>query len=173
MDIDEIVGTEPESPKVENTIYELFKWSLLIKGTISLGEIIVGCITLLLPPGLVLAFVDTLRAYFPGDVHDFILTHVLAELDKFTQATVLFVSLYLLARGITKLFLVWNLLRGRLWAYPASLVTLGLFMIFQLYQIVTGGSIFIIFITLFDAIVVYLIWREYRIVLRHRAEKAR
>jgi uncharacterized membrane protein len=58
-------------------------------------------------------------------------------------------------------------LKNQLWAYPASLVVLGLFMIYQIYQIIIGHSALLIALTLFDMIIMWLIWHEYRLVSRH------
>jgi uncharacterized membrane protein len=97
--------------------------------------------------------------------------HVVNELTKFGSGTAVFVALYLLTRGLIKCFLVFALLKNVLWAYPASLVVLGLFVLYQLYEIFTAGSVFVIAITLFDLVVMYFIWREWTIV-RARARSA-
>ncbi len=68
--------------------------------------------------------------------------------------------------------LVLALLRSQLWAYPASLVVLGLFILYQIHEIVKAHSVVVIAVTLFDLIVVWLIWREWQIVKEHPRQKA-
>ncbi len=170
MDLEEIMGTEPESPAAEHTVYELFKWSVLLKGLISLGEVVVGLLLLAVPSSLILGSVEQLRALAgSGASYGFIAKHLLKEVDAFTAGTIIFVAIYLLSRGLIKLGLIIGLLKNKLWAYPASLVVLGLFLIYQGYQIATAHSMFVVAISLFDIVVMYLIWREWRIVRRHMA----
>jgi uncharacterized membrane protein len=48
-----------------------------------------------------------------------------------------------------------------------ALLVLAAFLVYQAYQIATTHSLIVIGITLFDLIVMYFIWREWRIVVRH------
>ncbi len=163
--------TERAGPS-EHTIYELFKWSLIIKGAISLCEVVAGIALLFIPWPVVASVVDWLRAHASSGADSIVMAHLVKELANFTQATVVFVALYFLVRGIVKLALIWQLLHNRFWAYPASLVVMGLFVLYQLYQITTGGSLLVVLLTVFDIIVLGLIWHEYRIVRRFRAQEA-
>jgi len=78
-----------------------------------------------------------------------------------------FYAFYLLSHGLIKMFLVIGLLRNKLWSYPASLVVMGLFIIYQLYRFSYTGSFGLIAITALDVVVMVLIWHEYRLMLRH------
>ncbi|MEO6536900.1 MAG: DUF2127 domain-containing protein [Candidatus Paceibacterota bacterium] len=171
MGLEEIIGTEPESVETEHAVYELFKWSLILKGLISIGEIIAGLLLLVVPSSIILSSVAELRALAgSGASYGFIAQHLLSEVDAITAGTVVFAAIYLLSRGLIKLGLVIGLLKNKLWAYPASLVVLGLFLIYQSYQFVTAHSLFVVAISLFDSVVMYLILREWRIVRRHAAK---
>jgi len=99
----------------------------------------------------------------PGD---FIATHSLQLAQQFSVSATAIIGLYLLTRGIIKLGLVIALWKNQLWAYPASLVVMGLFIVYQIYEIIVGHSMLIVIITILDLIVVYLIWIEYTIVRR-------
>ncbi|WP_337128019.1 DUF2127 domain-containing protein [Mesorhizobium sp. Cs1321R2N1] len=66
--------------------------------------------------------------------------------------------------------LVAALLKRRLWAYPASLAALLLFIIYQLYRFSYTHSAGLIVLTLFDLLVVWLVWHEYRLVQSHKIE---
>ncbi len=156
---------EQEELQTEHTVYELFKWSVILKGVISIAEVIVGIGILLTPRDIVITLVQGAGAFLSTHADSGVAMKVVEELAKFGSGTAVFVALYLLSRGLIKCFLIWGLLRNLLWAYPASLTVLGLFLIYQLYDIVTTGSVFVIGITLFDLVVMYFIWREWRIVL--------
>lgn len=146
-------------------VYEFFLWSVLVKGAISLAEVIGGIVVLFIPPTTIVQAALFVLNYLP-------LSHLqnalMQEVATYTSGAVLFVALYLLSRGLIKVFLIWSLLKNRLWAYPASLVVLGLFLIYQMYQIATLHSLIVTGITLFDIVVMYFIYREWRIVTRHR-----
>lgn len=152
----------------EKTVYELFKWSIIIKGIISLGEVFVGLAVLVIPNAIVVTLVQGLGAALSVHANSSLALKVVGELTKFSSGAAVFVAIYLLTRGLIKCFLIFALLKNVLWAYPASLIVLGLFVLYQFYEIATAGSVFVIAITLFDLVVMYLIWREWSIVT-HRA----
>lgn len=161
-----------ETPQTEENIFELFRISVLLKGAISLVEVLSGIFILVTPRDFVLHLV-TLLTHDEGTQaqHDFITTHLLQLAQQFTAATT-FVAIYLLSRGLVKVFLIWALLKNKLWAYPVSLVVLTLFLIYQTYQIITMHSVIVLGISIFDLFVIYFIWREYQIVRAHRAKSS-
>lgn len=73
----------------------------------------------------------------------------------------LFGSVYLIVHGLAKLWLVTGLLRGKLWAYPATFGFLSLFIVYQLYQLSYSFSVGLLMLTFFDSIFALLILREY------------
>jgi uncharacterized membrane protein len=74
----------------------------------------------------------------------------------------LFGAIYLLSHGISKLVLVVLVLRNHLWAYPWLIALLLGFIGYQLYRLTVHASIGLIALTIFDALLVWLTWREYR-----------
>ena len=80
----------------------------------------------------------------------------------FLADTRVFAGVYLVIHGLVKLFLVAGLLRNRLWAYPLSLWFLGVFIAYQCYRYTHTHSLWLVFLTVFDLAVVFLIWREYQ-----------
>lgn len=101
------------------------------------------------------------------DPHDFVATHLLTWAQNFSVGTKTFYAFYLLRHGTVKLCLVVGLLKGKLWSYPASLIVLGLFILYQLYRFSYTHGIGLILLTIFDVFVMGLIWHEYRLVKRH------
>lgn len=151
----------------EHTVYELFKWSILLKGLISVGEVLFGAVLLVIPETYIIALVQGAGIWLSGYADNTITLKVVSELAAFSAGSALFVAVYLLSRGLIKCALIWALLKNILWAYPASLAVLGALLIYQGYEIMLKGSIFVIAISLFDLVVMYLIWREWSIVKRH------
>ena len=96
------------------------------------------------------------------DPHDFIAAHLQTAAHHFLVGGRTFAVLYLLFHGLIKLIVVFGLLKNQRWAYPFSLITLGLFVIYQTYQIAIDHSIGLVLLTIFDLFVIYLVWREWR-----------
>jgi uncharacterized membrane protein len=152
----------------EKQIHQIFEVSILLKGAHALVE----CAS-----GIVLAFVSTsaivhlvnrfTQEELVQDPRDFLATHLLGWAQTFSVQAQHFYAFYLLSHGAVKLMLVAGLLRGKPWAYPASLAVLGLFIAYQLYRYSYAHSAGLIVLTIFDVIVIGLIWHEYRLVRRH------
>ena len=74
----------------------------------------------------------------------------------------LFGAVYLLAHGLVKVVLVAALLKNQLWAYPWTIAFLGVFIVYQLYRLSLKASVGLAVLTVFDAVIAWLTWREYR-----------
>lgn len=53
------------------------------------------------------------------------------------------------------------MLRDQLWAYPAMIVLLGMFIAYQLYRLAHDLTVGLTLLTVFDGFVVWLTWREW------------
>ena len=74
----------------------------------------------------------------------------------------LFGALYLLAHGLVKVILVAALLKNQLWAYPWTILFLGVFILYQVYRLSFQPSVGLAALTVFDAVIAWLTYREYR-----------
>lgn len=141
---------------------------MLLKGAHALLECAGGMALALISTDAIAAFVNRLtQEELIEDPKDFIATRLLAFAQNFSLETKHFYAFYLLSHGLVKLALVIGLLKGKLWSYPASLVVLGLFIAYQLYRFSYTYSAGLIILTLFDLVVMALIWHEYNLVRRH------
>ena len=157
-----------ETPLQERHIYEYFVVSVLLKGLVSLAEVVAGVVVLFISPSTITDFFLSIAGDELAE-SDFIGKYLTQYAHDFALSSGTFVAVYLLSRGIVKLILVWALLKNQLWAYPWSLVVLSAFVLYQLYQITTTHSIALVLLTLFDLLVMYFIWREWRVVREHTA----
>ena len=149
----------------EKEIYWLFRLSVLGKGALSALEILGGVLVLVIPPAFVANIVLTLtRPELAAEPGDIVASTLASVAHQFALSSSIFIAFYLLSRGLIKLGLVVALLKNKLWAYPASLVVLGLFVAYQVYQILVTHSLLISALTAFDLVVMYFIWREYQVV---------
>ncbi|MDE2464584.1 MAG: DUF2127 domain-containing protein [Alphaproteobacteria bacterium] len=152
----------------EQRIHQLFEVSILLKGAHALIECIGGIALALISTNTIAILANRLtQDELIEDPHDLIATHMLAWAENFSVGTKTFYAIYLLSHGAVKIFLVVGLLRGKLWSYPASLIVLGLFIIYQLYRFSYTHGAGLIILTVFDVFVMGLIWHEYRLARRH------
>ena len=152
----------------EKYVYRLFRLSIFLKGLLSLIEIFAGSVVLFIAPAAIgSALIGIIQYELTEEPASFFALHALPLAQQFSLTPQIFLALYLLSRGFIKIALVIALLRNKVWAYPAALAVLGLFMVYQTYQIIIVHSIFLILLTLFDVVVMWLIWHEYQLVRKH------
>ena len=156
----------------ERRIHEIFEISILLKGAHALIECAGGLILTFASTSAITNLANLLtQEELIEDPNDFVATHLLSLAQGLTISTQHFYAVYLISHGVVKLFLVIGLLRNKLWAYPASLVVLGLFIVYQLYRFSYTHGFGLIVLTVFDIVVMGLIWHEYRLVRRHLAPR--
>ena len=147
----------------------LFRVSILLKGLNAVFEIAGGIALLFIPPRLIVHWIELLtRGEFIAESHDFVSNYLRHAASHISVGGQHFGVAYLLAHGIVKLFLVIALLKNRLWGYPAAMAVFGGFIVYQIYLLALYGGLGLIALTVFDAIVIFLIWLEYRAVKSHR-----
>jgi uncharacterized membrane protein len=148
----------------ERRIHQLFEISVLLKGAHALIESLGGLLLAVVGTGTIVRLVEMMtQDELIEDPNDFIARHVQSMAETFTPGTQHFYAFYLLSHGLVKVFLVAGLLRNRLWAYPASLVILGLFIAYQIYRYSYTGAFGLLVLTVFDVVVIVLIWHEWRV----------
>ncbi len=141
----------------------VFEIGIIAKGLNGLTELVGGLLLLFVTPGGIhhLAAAIT-QGELSEDPHDVIARYILHTANGLTGSAVLFGAIYLLAHGAVKVVLVIALLLNKLWAYPCLIVVLLIFIGYQLYRIALDPSPGLIALTIFDALIVALTWREYR-----------
>ncbi len=151
----------------EERIRKIFVLSVCLKGLHALIECVGGIILWVVSRKSISAVVNMLtQEELIEDPNDFIANHLRTFTHNFSVSSKHFYAFYLLSHGIVKVFLVAGLLKNQLWAYPSSLVVLGLFIVYQLYRFTYTHSAGLLALTAFDLIVVVLIWHEYRLMRR-------
>lgn len=77
-----------------------------------------------------------------------------------------FISAYLVVHGVVKVGLVGALLKRKLRAYPLSIIVFAAFIVYQLYRFTLTRALGLIALSLFDLVVISLIYLEYRALKR-------
>jgi uncharacterized membrane protein len=150
------------SPRT-NLLHRIFALGIWVKGIDGVLEIIGGAILLLTSNAALNQMVIALTQHeLIEDPHDWIATAARQAAAQLSANTQLFGSVYLFVHGLAKVVLVVGLLRGQRWAYPVGIAFLSLFVAYQLYRLSYQFSPGLLLLTLFDGVIVGLIWREYR-----------
>ena len=147
---------DQEEIKKEKNIHRAFLWGIVFKGAVALAEMILGVLFL---------FIDKIKDFFVFLINSNPEGNIAIWLQKyihFLPAKIPWLIIfYVFSRGFIKVFLIIGLLRKKLWTYPASIVIMFLFMIFQIYELIITGSIWLVILTVIDIVIVWLIWAEY------------
>jgi len=163
-------AAKPLSPALDTT----FKVGLVLKGLDGVLEVAGGILLLFLSPQAIQHLARALTAHeLSEDPHDLIARSLLHTTAHLSHGTTVFGAIYLLSHGIAKIVLVALVLKDKLWAYPWLIGLLLAFIAYQLYRITAVHfSIGLALLTVFDAFLVWLTWREYRSKRAHQQARA-
>lgn len=140
-----------------------FEIGLLLKGLDGLLEIAGGALLLFLNPQRMNALLYLLTQHeLSEDPRDMVANFLVTMGHGFSISTQQFGIVYLMSHGIIKLILILLLWKKKLWAYPLSILSLILFIIYQIYRYTFTHSIFLIPLSLLDAVMIVLTYLEYR-----------
>jgi uncharacterized membrane protein len=169
-----IVGTAPKAAAAPGTrgirswftggnlLDRTFAVGIILKGLDGVLEVAGALILLLVSPATIDQLTRALTQHeLSEDPHDFLATHLLHFTGSLSGSAVQFGAAYLLSHGIVKIVLVIALLKDKLWAYPWMIAFLIVFIVYQVYRMTFAFSIGLLGLTIFDAFVVWLTWREY------------
>ncbi len=151
----------------------IYKIGVGIKGFDGLVELVAG-LALLLSPALVhdiLAAISGRASHYHGQVSHFIIEYV-ARLDSdLAKSGLTFLIIFLIGHGVVKLALVYCLLKEIIKAYPYALAVLGLFLVYQIYVLVRNPlAIGMWLFTILDVVIIYLVWGEWRKLIRDSSQ---
>jgi uncharacterized membrane protein len=147
------------------TLHRTFEVGLSLKGLDGILEVIGGILLAVVSPQTISHFVHDVTAHeLSEDPHDFFARTLLHTTGHLTGSATTFGAIYLLSHGVAKVVLVALVLKRKLWAYPWLMVLLIAFIVYQVYRITAVRfSWGLTALTIFDAALVWLTWREYQV----------
>lgn len=107
-------------------------------------------------------FTHLMRHELIEDRHDVVYQHVNSFLVHHSFTVTYFLAFYLIFWGITDVFLSIQLLRHQHWAFPVSLVLIGIFIVYEVLRFTHTHSLVLLGVILIDMAVFWIIRREYR-----------
>lgn len=148
----------------DNSIFHKgFQIGLFIKTIDGILEIIGGILLIFLNPHKLNNLVAWLTHHeLSEDPRDVIANFMIKLSSKFTISAQYFGVFYLSSHGIVRLILIILLWKRKPWAYPLTIVSLILFIIYQIYRYILQPSSGLIILTIFDIVMIILTFIEYR-----------
>jgi uncharacterized membrane protein len=142
---------------------QTFAVGIILKGLDGVLEMVGGLLLLVVSPATIDHVVRRLTQHeLSEDPHDFLATHLLQTAHGLTGSALLFGAVYLLLHGLVKVILVTALLENQLWAYPWTIVFLVVFIVYQAYRLSIKPTVGLTALTIFDLVIAWLTFREYR-----------
>jgi len=149
----------------QQNIHRLFKAGVTLKGLHALLELITGAATLAVGPVAVSNFFFALaQREWIGGGRVSLVNFLVRLAEQSLRGGQHFVGVYLLVVGMINTVLVIGLLASALWSYPTALAAIALLAAYQLYRYTHTHALALILLTLYDAVVWWLVWHEYRVL---------
>lgn len=147
-----------------NALDVIFEGGIIIKGIDGFLEFLAGLLVLFVSPArLHSLIVVATRKELVEDSHDKIANLLILATNHYAANGRVFLVVYLWLHAAIKIVAVVGILKNWLWAYPFSLVSLGLLTLYQVYSIFfVKASLGMVLLTIFDVLILALIWREYQ-----------
>jgi len=140
---------------------QVYHASLLAKGLHATLEVAGALALVLIPPAAILSLVRVLtQQELVEDPKDRIALWLLHQAQGFSLSTEHFYAIYLAVHGVVKIGLVVALWREWRHAAPIGMTALGLFVVWQLYRFSLTHAPFLLVLSAFDMVVIWLIWRD-------------
>ncbi len=148
----------------EKEIFVVYEAGLIFKGIQAFLEIVIGLLFYAVSTNTITTFLLYIaHGEFLEIPNDYLSDFLVKSAYQYTSSGKLFIVFYLLTHGIIKLVIIGGLFLKKKWAYPASLIGLGGLIIYQIYRLFVGYSIFLLVLSIMDIIILWLIWHEHRI----------
>ena len=144
-------------------LHWLFQIGIVFKGLDGLAELVGGFLFVFFSRDAMSDFVErNTRPVLQWDPDNLIAHSLRHAFDQMSAGGKVFVAIYLLGHGAIKVLMVAGLLRDKRWVFPVAIVVLLGFIGFQIYHLCGHYSIGLVVFTLLDAVIVALVWIEYR-----------
>jgi len=140
-----------------NRFHKIFITTVIMNGIIAILDIMAGFFFVLQP------VIHPLLVTYAA--HDGIIGTGTALILSMSDKVQTIGAFYFFSHGVVKFFLVWGLLRSKLWAYPVSIFFLSAFSAYQIYELLHHYSPVLTAFLLFNTIVIILVIKEYRYVV--------
>ncbi|MFL0247302.1 DUF2127 domain-containing protein [Candidatus Clostridium stratigraminis] len=146
-----------------DVIHKSFEIGILLKAIDGVLEIIGGILLNFFTPASLNKLVVLLTQHeLSEDPNDVISNLMIKMSSNFSISSQNFGVFYLISHGLVKFILIVLLWKRNIWAYPLTIVSFILFIVYQIYRYTIDHSAFLIVLTIFDIIMIFLTYIEYK-----------
>lgn len=158
-----------KSIKSKDIFHMGFEIGLILKGINGLLEIVGGLLLLFLNPNRMdRLIVFMTQNELSKDPNDMVANTLISLGHSFSINPNYFGIYYLMTHGLIKCILIFLLWQKKIWAYSLAMIVLAIFITYQLYRYTMSPSAFLIALSVFDSIMIVLIFIEYRKIKKHQ-----
>lgn len=156
--------------KTETEYSNLFKISLILKSFNAMFDILGGVFMWFASKIFLITFIlNFFKNEITDDPHNIVGKFIVDSAATLSVSSQYFISIYLLIHGAVKIFLLINLFKKRLWAYPLSIFVFSALIIYQIYELYISFSVWVFLFTSFDTLMVLLVIHEYGVLkIKHK-----
>ncbi|AGK95813.1 DUF2127 domain-containing protein [Clostridium pasteurianum] len=148
--------------KKNDIFHKSFEIGILLKGIDSILQITGGILLIFLNPHRLSRIVVLLTQHeLSKNPRDTIANFIVKSSLGFNLSVQHFAVFYLISHGVIKLVLVILLWKKKMFAYPLTIFSLALFIIYQIYHYTIRHSLWLIGLTIFDIVMIILTLIEY------------
>lgn len=146
-----------------------FDVSLAFKGVDGILEIVGGILLALVTSGQLSGWLRFLTHHeLDGDADDVVVRFLIHAIQHRNASTQAFATAFLVGHGVTKVALVLALVRRYRWAYPTAIAIFAAFLVYQVYRFFLTHALWLLCLSLIDAVVIVLTALEYRRMIASR-----
>ena len=161
------VSASNRTSKPHGFMHGLFDVVVILKGLNGLAEIGSGTALLFLHAGTIIVWVNWLtQAELIEDPQDRLAMLLQHWALGFGHDSQIFAGFYLLAHGIVKVLLAALLFMEKTWAFPLALALFSFLVTFSVYRLSLNWSSVLAGFVVFDLFTIWLIAKEWRVILK-------
>jgi uncharacterized membrane protein len=148
---------------IRKIIDETFEVGVLLKLIFGFLETVAGIILAFSGKLMINNFIINLaQQEVSEDPKDIFVNYLLKVSSNFFSDVHMFAIVYLIFHGVVNIFLGYFLLKEKIWAYPTAICLFFPFLVYQVYRYFHTHSLLLIFLSIFDACVMWVIYLEYQ-----------
>lgn len=154
--------SQPKRSMKDRLLHDSFLASVLFKLGLGLAQLAAAAGLAVTSKSSIIGLVAELTAAeTQQDPTDPLANWLLHSVSAFSVEAHTFYVLYFAGHGLLNAAIAIALLKRWLWSYPVSIAVLGAFVIYQFFRFYLTLSPVMIVLSLFDILIIVLVWREW------------
>lgn len=143
--------------------HRFFILTILAKGSLGLVQLATSAaISMGLTDRLPRLAQSIIAAELAEDPNDFLAARIMQFVRTLPETDMTFYAYYFGAHGLLHVVVAAALLSGTIWAYPATIAVLSIFVLYQSLEWLAVGGTMLLVLSTIDLLVIFLTWLEWK-----------